>query len=99
MLWLFAAHDTPGGKAEVVHRDSQNIWLGPSHHNLIKLGTMFGPCMRMDKSITIQIATYAHMNPYSELGCCEIHGKGAGNICYICMTVHPLLLGLYVGVR
>ncbi|TWW72062.1 Inactive rhomboid protein 2 [Takifugu flavidus] len=46
----------------------ENIWIGPSSEDLIRLGAMFSPCMRQDPQIVGLIQRFKELE--RESGCC-----------------------------
>lgn len=54
---------------EVVVREPNNFWFGPSAHHLVRLGAKLSACMRRDELIAAKISTQA-AEEAGETGCC-----------------------------
>lgn len=79
-LDCLSEQDTWGGYQEVMHYEESNLWIGPSVHNMTRLGAMFAPCVRPDQMIGSKLARYKAITKANSLGCCEITGIGAGQM-------------------
>ena len=92
-------HETWGGDTYITHVVPTNLWIGPTKLTLIQLGAMFAPCVRTDITLSLRSGLYVS---YTEmgLGCCEIPGRGAGEIlCDIytlCMHVGHLYFHMHL---
>lgn len=99
--FVITEQNTWEGTTEVVHYEEANLWIGPSAHNMTRLGAMFAPCIRPDQVIGSKLARYRSIAQGNRLGCCEVTGIGAGGwhkkIRHQCLPCWYLTLSLKYG--